>query len=162
MLEKIISGGQTSGDQAGWRAAAKFGMPTGGWMPHGFLTERGPCPELAKRHGAEELPLESELTAIERNVQESDATLWFGETTSHRAHATVLACHRFAKACLPVDPSAAFEPSHVADWIELGKIRVLHVVANRESDEPGIGERTEQFLEQVLQRLSLGDADSDR
>jgi hypothetical protein len=39
MLEKILSGGQTGADQAAWRAARSFGLPTGGWMPLGFLTE---------------------------------------------------------------------------------------------------------------------------
>ena len=36
MLEKIISGGQTGADQAAWRAAKAFGVPTGGWMPKDF------------------------------------------------------------------------------------------------------------------------------
>ena len=47
MLERVISGGQTGADQAGWRAARAFGIPTGGAMPKGFLTEDGPCPEFA-------------------------------------------------------------------------------------------------------------------
>jgi hypothetical protein len=153
MIEKILSTGQTKGDQAGWRAAATFGVPSGGWMPHGFWTEQGPRPGFAVRHGATELTLESKLTAIESNVRDSDATLWVGDTTTQRAQATVRACHRFAKPCLPVYPAAAFEPAHVADWIELNKIKVLHVASNRESDEPGVGQRAERFLDQVLERL---------
>jgi hypothetical protein len=56
VLTKVISGGQTGADQAGWRAARAFGIPTGGWMPLEFRTERGPCPELAA-FGAVEIPL---------------------------------------------------------------------------------------------------------
>jgi hypothetical protein len=41
MLVKIVSGGQTCADKAGWRAARAFGIPTGGWMSLGFLTEDG-------------------------------------------------------------------------------------------------------------------------
>jgi hypothetical protein len=47
MLDRIISGGQTGADQAGWRAARACGVPTGGFMPLGFLTEGGPRPEFA-------------------------------------------------------------------------------------------------------------------
>ena len=36
MLDKIISGGQTCADQAAWRAAKVFGVPTAGWMPRDF------------------------------------------------------------------------------------------------------------------------------
>ena len=41
MVTMVISGGQTGADQAGWRAAEACGIPTGGWMPRGFLTEEG-------------------------------------------------------------------------------------------------------------------------
>jgi len=153
MIEKIISGGQTGADQAGWRAARVCCVSTGGWMPKGFLTEDGPHPEFARQFGAVEMPTDSALARTERNVQESDATLWFGETTTLGARTTVEACYRFGKPCLPVDPSASFEPSHVATWISEYKIRTLNVAGNRESDEPGIGERVERFLGEVLEQL---------
>jgi hypothetical protein len=51
MLERIISGGQTGVDQTAWRAARAFGIPTGGWMLLGFLTEKGPHPGLSECEG---------------------------------------------------------------------------------------------------------------
>ena len=39
MLSRIISGGQTGADEGGLMAAALLGIPTGGWMPRGFLRE---------------------------------------------------------------------------------------------------------------------------
>jgi Circularly permutated YpsA SLOG family len=39
VLDRVVSGGQTGADQAGWRAARAVGLATGGWMPYGFLTE---------------------------------------------------------------------------------------------------------------------------
>ncbi|MGP0069838.1 MAG: YpsA SLOG family protein [Isosphaeraceae bacterium] len=153
MLDKIITGGQTGTDQAGWRAARAFGVPTGGWMPRGFLTADGPNPEFAEQYGAAELPTDSALAPIEQNVQDTDATLWFGETTTSAAQATVGACHRSGKPCMPVYPGASFEPSHVATWIAENQIRTLNVAGNREQEEPGIGNRVERFLGQVLQLL---------
>src|ERR1700733_1932134 len=82
MLDKIISGGQTGVDQAAWRAAKACGVATSGWMPRGFLTEDGPRPEFAERYGAAEFPTNDDHARTEQNVQDSDATLWFGETTS--------------------------------------------------------------------------------
>jgi hypothetical protein len=153
MLDKILSGGQTGADQAGWRTAKAFGVPTGGWMPKGFQTEDGSRPEFAEQFGAAEMPTDSHTARTTQNVQDSDATLWFGETTTSGAQATVGACHKFGKPCMPVYPGASFEPSHVATWIAENKIRILNVAGNREGDESGIGDRVERFLGQVLQQL---------
>jgi hypothetical protein len=153
MLATIISGGETGADQAGWRAAKAFGLTTGGWMPKGFLTDDGPHPEFAQVCGAIELPTESEHTCAERNVQDSDATIWFGRTTNSDAHATAAACLAFRKPYMPVYPSASFEPSHIAAWILENKIKTLNVTGLRERLEPGIGTRVESFFALVLQQL---------
>ena len=153
MLEKIISGGQSGADQAGGRAAKAFGVSTGGWMPKGFLTEDGPHPEFADQYGAAEMPTDSDPDRTEQNVRDSDATLWFGETTTSSAQATVGACLRFSKPCMPVYPGALFEPWHVATWIAENKIGTLNVAGNREEEEPGIGDRVERFLGEVLRQL---------
>jgi hypothetical protein len=158
MLDKIISGGQTGADQAAWRAAKAYGVPTGGWMPQGFQTEDGPHPEFAELFGAAEMPTDRYPARTAQNVRDSDGTLWFGETTTSGARETVGACHRLGKPCLPVDPGAAFEPSHVATWIAENQIKTLNVAGNRESEEPGIGDRVERFVGEVLQQLGHGRA----
>ncbi len=153
MLEKIISGGRTGAEQAAWRAARAFGIPTGGWMAGGFLTEDGPHPEFAQWYGATESPAESGVDRTEQNVRDSDATLWFGETTTAGAQATVGACQQLGKPCMPVSPDAAFEPAHVATWITENQIGTLNVTGNSENEEPGIGKRAERFLCAVAQQL---------
>src|SRR3954453_21838055 len=57
MLERVISGGQTGADLAGWRAARAAGIATGGWMPRGFWTEAGERPEFAELYGAAAIDL---------------------------------------------------------------------------------------------------------
>lgn len=153
MLEKIISGGQTGADQAGWQAAQAFGLATGGWMPQGFMTADGPRPEFAAQFGAQEMPTGSLPARTEQNVRDADGTLWFGETTTAGAQATVGACQRLRKPCMLLYPGAAFEPSHVARWIGEHAIKTLNAAGNREGDEPGIGEHVAWFLGQVLQEL---------
>ena len=153
MLKKLISGGETGANQATWRAATAFGVPTGGWMARGFLTEDGPHPEFAEQYGAAQLPSDSELARTEQNIQDSDATLWFGETTTPGAHETIAASLALGKPYMLVYPGASFAPAHVAAWIIENKIRTLNVAGNREEEEPGIGDRVERFLGEVLQQL---------
>jgi hypothetical protein len=99
------------------------------------------------------MPTDSVLAGTEQNVLDSDATIWFGPTTNSGAHATVAACLTLGKPYIPVYPGASFEPSHIAMWIVENKVRTLNVTGNREGEEPGIGDRVEQFLGQVLQLL---------
>lgn len=153
MLDKIISGGQTGAGRAAWRAARTYGIPTGGWMAPGFLAEDGPRPEFADEYGATETPTDDALAPTEQNVQDSDGTLCFGETTRLSAHATVGACQRLGKPCLPVSPGASFEPAHVATWIAENRIETLNVAGGAESEEPGIGKRVERFLGAVFEGL---------
>ena len=154
MLEKIISGGQTGADQAGALASRR-----GIWrrhrrrMPNGFLTEEGVRPEFAVQFHAVEMPTDSHPDRTEQNVQDSDGTVWFGETTTSGAQETVGACQRLGKPCLPVYPGASFEPAQVATWIRENAVKTLNVAGNRESLEVGIGDRVERFLAQVLQEL---------
>ncbi len=54
---------------------------------------------------------------------------------------------------MPVDPDASFEPSHIATWIQENQIKTLNVAGNSEAEEPGIGNRVERFIGQVLQQL---------
>lgn len=55
ILDRVISGGQSGVDQAALRAARAAGIPTGGSMPRGFLTEDGPRPDFAELYGLVEL-----------------------------------------------------------------------------------------------------------
>jgi hypothetical protein len=153
MLSKIISGGQTGADQAGWRAAETFGIRVGGRMTCGFLTEDGARPEFADRFGAEEMPTDSHPARTEQNVSDADGTLWFGDTTTAGAQATVLASRTFGKPLMLLYPGAAFEPTQVVRWVEENEIRTLNVAGNHESETPGIGDRVEQFLGRVFRLL---------
>jgi putative molybdenum carrier protein len=92
LLHRVISGGQTGADQAGWKAAQTTGIPTGGAMPRGFRTEEGPRPEFAELYGAHELGTDSYPARTDANVHDSDGTLWFGHTDSPGGRQTLQAC----------------------------------------------------------------------
>jgi Circularly permutated YpsA SLOG family len=106
MLERVISGGQTGADQAGWRAA---GIPTGGWMPLGFLTEDGPRPEFAELYGAVETSSAAYPPRNRMNAQAGDGTLWLGDVGSLGARTTLAAC----RALPPADRASRMEDRRI-------------------------------------------------
>src|ERR1700722_18120955 len=79
MIKLVISGGQTGGDLAGWKAAKTCGIATGGWMPDKFRNERGCQPEFEKLYGAKTYKGLDYRTRTQKNVMMSDATVFFGK-----------------------------------------------------------------------------------
>jgi hypothetical protein len=153
MLEKVVTGGQTGADQAGWRAARAFGIPTGGYMPLGFLTEAGPRPGFAELYGAVEMRTAAYPPRTEANVRETDATLWFGNPDTPGGKATLHACAGMGRPRFIVARGDGIKPSDVAEWIRSRGVKVLNVAGNRESAAPGIGARVERFLREVFRQL---------
>jgi Circularly permutated YpsA SLOG family len=153
VLDRVVSGGQTGADQAGWRAARASGIATGGWMPADFLTEAGLRPEFAEMFGALEILGGGYPERTRANVRDSDATIWFGNPESPGGRTTLRACTGFGKPVYLVIEGLT-QPAEVAAWIEAGEVRMLNVAGNRESTEPGIGEQVERFLVAVFGRLA--------
>jgi Circularly permutated YpsA SLOG family len=153
VLDRVVSGGQTGADQAGWRAARASGIATGGWMPENFLTEAGPRPDFAEMFGAVEMPGGGYPERTRANARDSDATIWFGDPDSPGGRTTRRACTGFGKPVYLVNEILT-QSSEVAAWIEAEEVRVLNVAGNRESSEPGIGKRVERFLVEVIGLLA--------
>lgn len=151
---KIITGGQTGADQAGWRAAKRFGLETGGWMPAGFLTEDGPRPEFAEMYGAKEHPSAEYPPRTAANVKEAGYLVWFGDPRSPGGRLTL----RLAvECCIPftvVGPGPSWAPDAVAAMInKLGGVPALMFAGNRESKAPGVGRLAEEHLCDVFRLL---------
>src|SRR5688572_12675794 len=100
MVERIISGGQTGADRAGLAVAKRLSIPTGGYMPKGWLTEDGPRSDLAVTYGLKEADTADYSERTERNVLASDGTVMFGDQRSRGAMLTASLCRRHGKAVL--------------------------------------------------------------
>ena len=153
MIKLGISGGQSAQDQAGWRAAQACDIPTGGWMPFGFLTEEGPQRWFSNVYGDREMPTKSYPARTVKNVQESDGALWFGTTDTPGAKTTLEARERLRRpdaghterSCASIGRSRAGRRNP--------QIERLKIAGNRESKNPGIGERIERFLTVFFNRM---------
>ena len=161
MLERVITGGQTGADQAGWRAARACAIATGGWMPMGFRTEGGALedgslgadethPEFAEIYGARALESLEYRQRTRANVRESDAVVWFGDTQSRGGLLTLGLARIVGIPALVVargeDGRPSPPPEHLADWLRDEAVGNLLVAGNRESHEPGIGARGSEAL----------------
>jgi hypothetical protein len=94
-----------------------------------------------------------------KNVQDSDTTLWFGSTDSPGAKTTLEACERLHKLLMLVTPSEVVLASDVVQWLGRNpQIKCLNIAGNRESKNPGIGERVEKFLMAVFKRVQKSPA----
>jgi hypothetical protein len=156
---KIISGGQTGADQAGWRAAKRFGLETGGWMPRGFKTEAGPRPEFARLYGAQEHPSPEYPARTTSNVGLADMTFLFGNPSSPGGKLV----HRITNdipthLTLTVESPNAYRPQwSVGSIRRWGGIKAINVAGNRESSFPGIGAWVEEYLCEVFRALGYAE-----
>jgi hypothetical protein len=172
IIQRVISGGQTGADFAGWRAARAAGIPCGGWMVGNYWTEDGNRPEYAAEYGAAILPDVGHLRfnvqlrrRAEANVRDSDGTFCFDLVNSratinaeldckkHGKHFRLIRLYRMGSGRIARDWRS--QPiDEVADWVRVVGIRTLNVCGNRESKAPGIEDFVVSFMTETFQLLA--------
>jgi len=155
MIKKIISGGQAGADRAGLDAGKFLKIPTGGYCPKGYLTENGYDTSL-KSYGLietesglyEERTLKNVLsgdgTVISCNVDVDGNIIGLGTAFTHQL------CLQYKKPVIKNPTSKQF-----IEWIKKNKIKILNVAGNRESQSPGIYNKTKKFLIQNIKKINL-------
>ena len=152
-LKKIISGGQTGVDQAALDVAIRLGVPHGGWIPKGRLTENGTLP---KHYQLQEMPTQAYEARTEKNVLDADGTLLIsrGSPTGGTDYTRKMAL-KHGKQLLHIDLTLGQRPSDaaslIASWIEMNRIETLNVAGPRASNDPAIYMDTIHILTHVLQ-----------
>jgi len=128
-LKKIISGGLTVSDQAALDAAMILGIPHGGYIPWGRMTEIGVLPSKYKLH---ELNTDNHFDCIERNVKESKGTLIISagelnDDSKYTRKLTIKHSHQLFIVDLELTPSFK-APTLINDWIQTYNIDVLYII----------------------------------
>jgi hypothetical protein len=157
MIVKIISGGQTGVDRAALDTAIRLGVPYGGWIPKGRLTEDGPLPET---YALKETASAVYAERTEKNVLDADGTLIIarGKLCGGTAYTREMAA-KHGRPWLHVDlrQTPAFRAAlAIRQWIATQRIMVLNVAGPRASKDPRIYNDTLALLESVFY-LSLAD-----
>lgn len=147
MIRMIVTGGQSGADQAGWRAAKEMRIPTGGYMPRGYMTEDGPKPEFKDEYNAIETEYEDYPSRTEANIKISDIVLWFGNESSPGGKLTKrLAGYKgiqFETIPLDIKKPFAFIFAAALRLSLVGTRRRVMIAGNRESSHKGIGSKVE-------------------
>ncbi len=145
---QLISGGQTGVDRGALDAAMELGIPHGGWCPRGRLAEDGPIPD---RYQLRESHSPDYPVRTEQNVLDSDATLILCRgRPAGGTDLTLRLAQQHGRPYLVVDLDRAADPAAVRRWLEEQQIETLNVAGPRESQSPGIGSLTREFLIHVF------------
>lgn len=150
MIRKIISGGQTGADQAALDAAIKLGIPHGGWIPKGRLTEIGALPEKYK---LTEMPDTGYASRTEQNVIDSSGTLIIshGPLTEGSEYTRQMAIkHHRPWLHIDLNKIPAFKSATlISSWINKNKIEILNVAGPRASKDRQIYAAVIKLIESV-------------
>jgi hypothetical protein len=136
---KIISGGQTGADRAALDAARERGIPHGGWLPKGRMTEDG---ALGPEYCLNELDSYRYQDRTRKNVVESDGTLIvsYGPLTGGSALTEALAI-RYDRPFLHLNMDYyALEDAvqAIEQWLKKNSIKILNVAGPRASSDERI------------------------
>ena len=120
-----------------------------------FTSEKGTDGSLGRLYGAKAMPTGSYAARTACNVQESDGTLWFGTADTPGAKITREVCELWRNPAMIIEPHRSILPSDAVQWLRNHpQIQVLNCAGNRESKNPGIGQRVERFLIAVFKRVN--------
>ena len=152
MVQKIVSGGQTGADRAGFDAALELGIPIGGFIPSDRWAEDGRIPDHyvgLSDSGATDPAVRTRL-----NVENSDGTVILTRGRPKGGSSlTVKIARELGRPRLHIDLSK-LSPDSAAErirlWIDSFEIEILNVAGSRESKEPGIYDEVRNVLMSAL------------
>jgi hypothetical protein len=130
-LRKVISGGQTGADRTALECAQKLGLETGGTVPKGCRTDEGQDDTLVTRFGCIESSSAAYPPRTEANVRASDATVWFGHTSTAGGRLTRRYCEKHDRPFL-VNPT----PEQFRAIARL--FEIINVAGNRKRKNPDV------------------------
>jgi hypothetical protein len=167
IIARVCSGGQSGADQIALEVAAELGIPTGGWIGRGAITEDGPRPDLIGRFGLAELATASYPARTRMNVFGSDATLLVCHDPrspgTRRALKSARECDD--KPIRVVDLNGDLDPRPAAEWLRelaeivYGRAISVNIGGNRLSGAPDWFEPVcRAYLTALFRSLIRGDA----
>ena len=135
-LKTVRSGGQRGVDQVGVETAKDAGLKTGGVMPAGWRVEGGNAEAWGRKYGFTQSSDSSFTTRTDLNVQQSDATVYYGAVdangnpSSPGGIRTADAASRYAKPFI-VNP----DPETLAEFLARNNVQELNVAGTRASKQ---------------------------
>lgn len=150
---QIISGGQTGVDRAALDFALENKIDCYGWCPKGRMAEDGPIPLSYPLKETNESRYRERTI---KNVEESQGLLVFVDDKPDKG--TILAIDQAEKQNIPtyiihLTMNVEDQETGILNLFENSDISVINIVGPRESNSPGIYNKTKAFLEELFFRL---------
>lgn len=152
----IWSGFQTGADVAGIKAARKVGFKTKGYIPKGYLTEKGNKPQY-KEYGAIEGSSTNYKDRTLKNVVSTDCTIIFDEAGSGGSKLTRNYCQQNNKPYLYLNKSKSNSKDvvdKIIGFIDNIEPNSINIAGNRESKSKGIEKKVFNILTEVFTKLN--------
>jgi len=160
IIKKIISGGLTASDQAALDVSISLGIPHGGYIPWGRMTEIG---ILSSKYKLKVVNTDNHFDCIEKNVEESKGTLIISagklnDDANYARKMTLKHGHQLLGIDLSLTASSE-AASLVHDWIQLYKIDAIYIIGPFTYEYPKADSHITAIIEGALQ-LDIMDASS--
>ena len=150
-LKSIRSGGQSGVDRAALATAEKFNIKYTGYCPKGGWAEDMTEPPGIRKHYPELIETESRDTEERtvRNVLESDATLILFHEASPGTALTETTAENAGKPLFIYDENTRMD--ELSSWLFSLPCGIdLNIAGPRESESPGVFEKSAAVLEKVM------------
>lgn len=157
MLKKIISSGRTEADRAVLDVAVASGIPHGGWIPMGRVSNLRP---LTDKYHLSEMPTDNYMDCIKQNVIDADGSLIlsYGRLNDELDYARRMTLgHK--RQMLGVDflQNTPFKAAALLnDWIQLYRIGILFAIGPGAVVNPDVARHTKVVVEGALMLGTTG------
>jgi len=150
---RIISGGQTGVDRAALDFALENKIDCFGWCPKGRKAEDGVIP---LSYPLKETGTSGYEKRTLKNIEESQGLLVFLDGEQDKG--TILAIDHAEKQNKPIyiihlSMNVEDQETGILELLEDHQVTTVNIVGPRESNSPGIYQKTKSFLEELLFRL---------
>lgn len=161
-LRKIVSGGQTGVDRAALDVAIKLNIEYGGWCPKGRIDEKGIIPseycDLTEVEGDFACDQDNFNARTVKNIIDSDATLIIVPSwplPENIKDGTILTIEEIRRQNKPyyILNIKDYDLNDFSDWITNSEVEILNVAGPRESNAPGIHEKSLAIIEDIILNL---------
>lgn len=151
----IWSGFQTGADIAGIKAARKVGLKTKGYIPKGYLTEKGNKPQY-KEYGAIEGSSTNYKGRTLKNVINTDCTIIFDVVGSGGSKLTRNYCQQNEKPYLYLNKNKVNSKDivdNIFNFLMESNPNSINIAGNRESKSKGIEKKVFNILTEVFTKI---------
>lgn len=161
MLERIFTGAEAGAERGALVVTCLLPFAYGGWLPRNREVEDGQIgDDFVNLH---EVPVGESLSPAEKNILDSDATVFVLHADEAKSSSRIDKLVAFANTAskptlfltLAQGNNRGSEITNIVQFVGENDVRVLNITGSRESESPGIQDSTEKVVWLMLQIMGV-------